>query len=384
MTKAGFRIRGEAQQATRRLSELVREVQLADQRGGYYHKSPGWMTEGSDELYGEAPSVALAEKGLDSQITLAKMEAHLEGFGTIQLGKNFAVVREPNVRDPHPRITGVVSNRFKPLQQSDVAKMLDPIGEQYPLEMLEGYGQWQDHIVWGFRFGEFEIEPPRDPKTHRRGPGAGNVCYLYISHVNDGGHGLRGHLRSYKISCTNQVPSMGANSSGDFNISIPHIGNVERKLVDWVNWLDRARAIQEAQRDAQQILADARIARTTQDSLKTAREVFGEVYRVPMPKLIQDYGTDITDHTDEDIVAAIEKYRMVTKRAAEAEQAAVVAYETYNDRYPAFANTWYTVVQAVAEVETWKKGKTRSHALLFGGRGDAINKVAKLAIARAR
>lgn len=349
---------------TQDLTTIVRNAQengLSLQRNGYYHKHPGWF-EGLGLSYTD-PLDALVGEGYDAEVKKHPLKLSVEGMGDIPFNKYYGLVREPTVKDPHIRATGVVTNRFQPIQQRDVAEMLRPLAEQYPLEMITAYGQFEDHVVWGFRFGEFEIKPKKGRKSD---PG---MHWLYVDHVNDGSHGLRGLVMDIRIGCTNVLPHSFGKTK--LSISLPHVGNVTRRLVDWIGFLNSAKKAAEEQEELYQHLAKVELPRPT------IEQVFGSVYQVKRPDLLNNWGDDITENTPDDVADSVERYLLRVKRAKESQQAAIVALDTFNDRNPQFANTGWAALQGVTEVETWKTGRTRGHSLLFGDRAAVINKTVK-------
>lgn len=342
------------------LSEMVQQAQVADQRRGYYHTKPGWFEDvGTD--YAD-PLEALESEGYDAPIRKVPLNLTLEGYGEIKLPDTFGLVREPTIRDPHPRVTATVSSRFHPLQQRDIAEMLRPLIETYPLEMIAAYGRFSDHIVWGFRFGEFLIRPPIGGKTDY------GVHWLYIDHVNDGSHGLKGMLLNLRVECTNVLPHAGQNSK--FRISLPHTNNASRRLVDWVSFVGAASKAAAQETALYQHFATQQLERGRIEG------VFGYVYHVNRPTTLDGLGDDIGPDTPDDVAASVERYLTRKRRADQSKQAAIVALDTFNDRYPQFANTGWAVLQGVTEVETWKTGRTRGHSLLFGDRALTINRAA--------
>jgi hypothetical protein len=349
---------------TRELSDLVREAQTADGNSRYYHTQPGWF---EDLGYGyDDPVDALCLEGHSALIQKVPLNLTLEGYGEIKLANTYGLVREPSIHDPHPRVTATVSGRFQPIQQVDVAEMLKPIAQQFPLEMIAAYGQFNDHVVWGFRFGEFTIKPP----TGRKGDDG--VHWLYVDHVNDGGHGLRGMLLNIRAKCTNVLPHAGRHSK--FSVSLPHVGNVSRRLVDWADFITRAKRAALDETEMYQHLANGTLDR------ETIEDVFGAVYRVARPASLDGLGDEIGPDTPDDVAASVERYLTRVRRAQKSKQAAIIALDTFNERNPQFANTKWAVLQGVTEVETWKTGRLRGYSLLFGDRSLTINKTAEILI----
>ena len=106
----------------------------------YGHRTPAWHGIGTvmDEnlIATEAMLVANIEFPIHKWAMFAQNPETMELVPSNQ----YAVVRDATADDPETRILSTVGEQWTPLQATDLARMLDPISERYPVETVGALG----------------------------------------------------------------------------------------------------------------------------------------------------------------------------------------------------------------------------------------------------
>ena len=80
--------------------------------------------------------------GIDKHPQVVKM-----ADGTELATDSFAVVREPTVDDPEPRVLATVGKEWTAIQARDLGEMLDPISKRFPVETAGAIGQGEKIFI---------------------------------------------------------------------------------------------------------------------------------------------------------------------------------------------------------------------------------------------
>lgn len=137
----------------------------------------------------------------------------------IPVPRRFDLWREPIADDPEPRLVrSGIGNRYKLLQHSDLAEILDPLTDDMPVETVAVVKDWQITFIT-LRMPDYQVGGNEKENTR---------TYLHISDDRSGPGAAFWGITTVREVCWNTY--MAAMSSAREMHRIPHNGDVKREL----------------------------------------------------------------------------------------------------------------------------------------------------------
>lgn len=298
------------------------------------------------------------------------------GGGTMQTG-NYSIIRGPMRGDEVVRSFGACKEEFSPIQNLDLADLLDRgLSEAWPLETCGVLGQGE-RMFYVLRMGKFNPLGIGGDATQEM-----EFFYMLARDLRPGG-GVHNSITTVKAVCQNTLEL--ALSEAAINIKIQQVNGVEGRL-ELVNGL-----MLEVQRSQQ--AAQAQIERLARLQLKKGQleKLIAAAY--PEPKkpgvlaLWEQAGADDDKLKERNGYLGWKKndYEWLMRTTQEYRVAAVEMMERINESEKCIAGTAWAAVNAVTELADWikpSKGKgDLSDSIVFGDRAVPKARVMKAALA---
>jgi phage/plasmid-like protein (TIGR03299 family) len=268
--------------------------------------------------------------------------------GWVESGMH-AVVRGPTDDDPVVRVFGHVGPKYVPLQNAQIAKSIDPLTDEWPVETVGALGQGEQTFTTLF-CGDTDV---RGDMFKR---------YILITEGKTGGQAVRAKYCETRVVCQNTLDAALQETS--FGLTIPHTANAEKELEFRVALMYQTRKAAERVHQALEHLADKRI---TEEQVQTAAKL---VYPDPGMSKKAQIAESLGDDAElvakemgdqykpfmEALMAGSRDYEYGRDRAELFRRSAVELYVKFNDEFPQFGETGYSLLQAFVETEDYRKG----------------------------
>ena len=131
--------------------------------------------------------------------------------------KSFSVLREPTHDEPEWQVLSTVGEQWTPIQTNDLAVMLDPLSERYPVETAGAIGQGEKIFIT-LDAGESEIA------------GEDHHLYYLVTDHRDGTGALSMAFTPVRVVCQNTL-SLGLNEA-KVNVTLQH----RKTIKDDADW----------------------------------------------------------------------------------------------------------------------------------------------------
>ena len=279
--------------------------------------------------------------------------------GTLIKSPNYAVVRDPTHDDPEHRILSVVGEQWTPLQAWELAEMIDPVSEKYPVETVGALGNGEK-IFFSLDAGDSKIAG----EDHR-------LYYLITDH-RDGGGALQIAFTPVRVVCQNTL-TVGL-STAKVSASLSHTKTIKADA-EWyttifhsmLNAKETVTAIMNTlaevnveKDDIKQIINSAYKEASQPRKLKLSRDIKpDDVPPHVWSKLLNDRGNWVEEW--EKRMANVENLR----------KSAWERFEVFNDEFPRLAMTPWAGWQAVVETEDFRRGhRDALGSAIFGDRAE--------------
>lgn len=322
-------------------------------------RTPAW--HGLGQTFDEplTATEAFERAGLDYRIDKRPISFRTE-LGNHRLIKNrVALVRQPTQDDPDTAVFGIVGPDYGLLQNTELAQMLDPLAEEWPVETVGALREGRTVFVM-LDAGELEL-----------GPGELLHQYFLLSDTRGGGRALWMAFTPVRVVCANTLSTgIGqAALSGRLYHSATLGDNLELRVA----------ILKSLQQARTRVLESFRALIEAEISAEEARQIFQTAYPASRSGLAQLGDTlDISTLAPEfrkRIERAQHGSDVWTSRMLGRQEAAAELYTKLSDEYPAIAGTAWAAYGAVTELEDWRPTKSEQaarRASLFGDR--AANK----------
>lgn len=330
-------------------------------------RQPAWHGLGTiiprDQELTVADALTLA--GADYEVRTTKLVT--EAFGKrIDTGR-VALVRSPMTVDPEPRILGVATKSYVPVQNRELAGLLGQISEanDWPVETIGVLGRGE-RVFFTLAAGEVEVPGDASPVG----------MFYFISGGHDGGHAVTIGVTPVRIVCQNTL-MMGL-ASASFRADVAHKGAALAEVQFQVN------VVAQMQSAATAVTAAMRLLAATPVTSEALEPIFEAAYPTPLraysDRAVAILGSTVT--LDEarklQLEGKVKKADNWEESVKTYRDAALVRLEAFNDEYPQVANTPWAAYNAVVETEQYRRGKsntTRARDVLFNGfRGQNITR----------
>jgi len=292
--------------------------------------------------------------GIDKHPQVVKM-----ADGTELATDSFAVVREPTVDDPEPRVLATVGKEWTAIQARDLGEMLDPISKRFPVETAGAIGQGEKIFIT-LDAGASSIAG-EDHKLfwlvtdHRDGTGALSIAFTPVRVVCQ--NTLITGLRSSKVSVNlKHNKSIAVDTSFYLDI-FNQMARTQETVVEAMNSLTKVTLKKEQVAD---IMSAAYPTASKPNRLKLSDGISAD--DVPAKVWMRI----LNDRKDQ-----VEEFEKRQARVTRIRDNAQERVDIFNQEFTSLANTPWAVYNAIVETEDYRRGWDGSGTALFGQRAEA-------------
>ena len=325
-------------------------------------REPAWHKLGETFEDPISMTQAVMRTGIDFHISKHPVTVQIdkgdEGIDLVPT-KNFAVVREPVEDDNQYRVLSIVGREWTPIQAMDLARMLDPITEKYPVETIGALG-YGEKIFMTLDAGESKI------------CGEDHHLYFLVSDHRDGGGALQIAFTPVRVVCQNTLTAGLQNAK--INVRLTHTRNIESDTEWYIGLFNQMDSAREEAVAVMNTLSTTTITKDEAETVvKSAYPDASEPRRLTLAK-------DITpDQISGGVWAKllsekkdlVEEYDKRVERVESIRKIARERYDVFNDEFTDLAKTPWAIWQAIVETEDYRKGHTDSSTSVFGTRAEA-------------
>lgn len=277
--------------------------------------------------------------------------------GTYQkIDNNIAVMREPVADDPEWRNFGIASTSYAILQNADLAAMIDPLTDKWPVETVGALGKGET-IFFTLKAGNVSIDKYKELLEQ----------YFLITDTRDGTAGLKVAFIPHRVVCQNTLKSGLA--AATVNVSVTH--NAKTFLRDVSFYMSVAAKLQDAQDKTIETFERMMEVKVNWDEVE--RIVHDAFPKPPMPKRVEmSQGLDVTSDMKTLVDKSLEAYHIACERADRDRVGSIVNYYKFNTDFPQMAETAWAAVNAVVEhidhgdTVRGQGGPRRAASVMFG------------------
>lgn len=342
----------------------------------YGRREPAWHGLGVVMDADLTVSQAMEQVDIGFAITKAPNFAHIDsideetgGYKTLRIPTDsYSVIREPTFDDPEHRVLATVGEQWTPIQAKDLARMLDPISEKYPVETLGAIGHGEKIFITldagkGVIAGE-EHDLFYLVTDHRDGGGALTIAFTPVRVVcqNTLICGLRDARVSASLVHDKQIIEDAEWYTGLFNKML----GSQNKVVEQMNELSTVTIVEE---QVTEILLAAYPDASAPRQLTLARGITPD-----------DVSANVWSDLASRRVHLREEWEKRQARVTRIRDTAMGQYNRFNDEFTELARTPWAVWQAVVETEDWRRGHTLSASAIYGQRAEAKGRAFKKAL----
>ena len=345
-------------------------------------REPAWHGLGTIFVDKVSVTEAVGMADIGFEIVKAPNFAHLDTGRFDQNGtpivhsvptNSYSVLREPTYDDPNWHTLSTVGEQWTPIQLNDLAQMLDPISERYPVETAGAIGKGEKVFIT-LNAGSSSIAG----EDH-------NLYYLITDH-RDGTGALSMAFTPVRVVCQNTL-SLGL-SSAKVSVSLQH----RKTIKEDANWYMNIFGMMDTARENSIEQMNTLTAVTIDDEI--AKKVIDKSYPKPATPTRLRLTRGITG---DDLPSAVWNKLLVDRENMEKDYALAneriqihkdMAFEKYiifNEEHPKVSQTPWAIWQAICETEDYRRGKEanggRLTSALYGGRAVTKEKAFKNAFA---
>lgn len=271
--------------------------------------------------------------------------------------KQFALVRQTKGNEV-ATVFGTVGDRYTPMQNRDIATILNPLSDEWPVETVGLLAEGKT-LFMSLDAGEGAV----------RKNGALDAIHQYflVSNTHDKGRSLQIAFTPVRVVCQNTL--MSGLSQAHLKASLPHLKGVKADFEFRVTLMAQMREAQRQVMENMQRLVDTDAARSD------VKDILLSAYApVPLPRKVEMLNqiSDTSKFRPEEIERLLkvrEKWQYDNERVSAYRELAASRVEAFNDEHSAFANTAWAAWQGITEAENYRRGKKGYESdVLFGER----------------
>jgi len=332
----------------------------------YGRREPAWHGLGVVLDEDLTVSKAMEQVDIGFEITKVPLYAHIErqtdeGALNVQSipTNSFGIVRAPTFDDPEYRVLSTVGKQWTPIQASQLARMLDPISEHYPVETMGAIGHGEKIFITldagtGVIAGE----------EHR-------LFYLVTDH-RDGSGALTMAFTPVRVVCQNTL--ICGLRDARISISLVHSKQIAEDA-EWYTGL------------FSQMISAKDTVISTMNELTTITIEEDDVTKVieatypdaPRPRQLtmargiemKDLPTEAWGDLTKKRLTLRSEWEKRQSRVSRIRDTALEQYDRFNDEFTTLARTPWALWQAIVETEDYRRGHALSSSAVFGQRAEA-------------
>ena len=298
----------------------------------------------------------LQELGLLADLEKVPLKAHLKN-GDIDDTSKYAIYRKPTKQDKKYRqISDRVGKDYEILQPSQLAKILDPISKQYPVETIgvDGNGK---KLYMTLNLGNSKIAN----EDHE--------LYWLIVDSRDGQGKFHMAFTPIRVVCQNALVS--ARDSASITLALNHRKGIHSEVRDFSRMFNQLLTKQEDTIQTMNSMATNKLKK------KDVTEIIEYAYQEPKvsqrinnrknlemsPKMIKKQLEDFSVHEKKKSNVQIIRDNAMDR------------YNVFNEEHPKLARTSWAVYNAIVETEDFRRNRGNSANGFLPNGERAINKM---------
>tara|TARA_R100001163_G_C5056974_1_gene193470 strand:+ start:364 stop:1410 length:1047 start_codon:yes stop_codon:yes gene_type:complete len=298
----------------------------------------------------------LQELGLLADLEKVPLKAHLKN-GDIDDTSKYAIYRKPTKQDKKYRqISDRVGKDYEILQPSQLAKILDPISKQYPVETIgvDGNGK---KLYMTLNLGNSKIAN----EDHE--------LYWLIVDSRDGQGKFHMAFTPIRVVCQNALVS--ARDSASITLALNHRKGIHSEVKDFSRMFNQLLTKQEDTIQTMNSMATNKLKK------KDVTEIIEHAYQEPKvsqrinnrknlemsPKMIKKQLEDFSVHEKKKSNVQIIRDNAMDR------------YNVFNEEHPKLARTSWAVYNAIVETEDFRRNRGNSANGFLPNGERAINKM---------
>jgi len=298
----------------------------------------------------------LQELGLLADLEKVPLKAHLKN-GDIDDTSKYAIYRKPTKQDKKYRqISDRVGKDYEILQPSQLAKILDPISKQYPVETIgvDGNGK---KLYMTLNLGNSKIAN----EDHE--------LYWLIVDSRDGQGKFHMAFTPIRVVCQNALVS--ARDSASITLALNHRKGIHSEVRDFSRMFNQLLTKQEDTIQTMNSMATNKLKK------KDVTEIIEYAYQEPKvsqrinnrknlemsPKMIKKQLEDFSVHEKKKSNVQIIRDNAMDR------------YNVFNEEHPKLARTSWAIYNAIVETEDFRRNRGNSANGFLPNGERAINKM---------
>jgi phage/plasmid-like protein (TIGR03299 family) len=333
------------------------------------HREPAW--HGLGTVLDEDLSVtnAFTKVGLNYGVQKVPLIANLQvgetAFMPLPTDK-FAIVRDPTPDDNQHRIFGICSNDYEIVQNSEVARLLDPLAETWSTETVGAIDDGKTIFV--------TLDAGAAAIKAKNGKTVDNIAkYFLITETKDGGSAMKFAFTPVRVVCQNTLVT--GLKAAVVSSSLTHRTGLRNEM-EWRLKLIAGMAkaenvvLENMQRMAKVVLDNSNLVEIIEAAYPTPKKSNKAV----MLESFEDPEKELADYTEllNEMTEAQAGFEYWANRVEIFRSNATDLFKKFNDEQPAFANTPWAAYNAVVETEDYRSGKASlAESALWGARAAA-------------
>lgn len=303
------------------------------------------------------PVEAVAKAGLDYSVETFPLVSTAYGQ-KIEIPGKKVIVRGPTSDDPESRVFGVVGEDYEVLQNLELANMLTPLSEDWPLETMGALG-FGEKVFMTLDAGNDDVQGEAVRK------------FLLLTDDKSGGGAIKVAFTPVRVVCTNTL-TLGL-AQATFTANINHTQGAKSETEFRLQLMAQAKKAEAASMD---VLRQMAITSVVEEQVQ---QIVAAAYPYPTkPKkvaLFQELNDkslsdiELPENELEKLMKTTEVYDYYRTRIDDFRAGAITLHEKFNDEFPDVANTAWSIYNAVVECSDFRRGgKNINESVIFGDR----------------
>lgn len=326
------------------------------------HREPAWHNLGRVFEEPLSATEAVVSAGVDFTVDKHPVFCYVDGDYR-RVPNRVALVR-PALADAEEAIFGIVSEDYKVVQNIDIARIIDPLTKDWPVETVGALGKGETmFLTLDAGFSEVAGD-----EIHR---------YFLVTDTKTGGKSLRVAFTPIRVVCQNTLSTGIARSTASMVINHLHDPAGELELARSI--IHAANKVQDDVEAAFRHLAEVHV----EDAL--IRRILEEAYPMPTAGRMAAFRSLAETLEDSILLERVQssegRTEYYTGRVEAYREGAQALYEKFCVERPNYAGTPWAMYNAIVECEDYRRGAASvDESLLFGYRAKTKSRAFDIAL----
>lgn len=317
------------------------------------HREPAW--HGLGTVFNEPKNMVEAVRDADMEYEIQEYPYHIvTPAGQFDVPNKKALVREATKDDPQSRLFGVVGNKYSVIQNTELAEILNPLTERWPVETVGALDLGKE-VFFALDAGSMKV-------------GGEEINNYFLVHDSKGGgETLSVNFTPVRVVCQNTlVTGLAAATT---SIRMRHYETLHEDMGFYVKLFG------DMQRQADKVQEKFDILANTKIGSEELDMIISSAYPVPArPQKSEIIGNmDAKTLGKQATNRVLERFLKAHNSYEEGLEKVKVVHNEIKTRYENFpqkdvAGTAWAAWNVVVEVEDYRKGGNKQYGALFGAR----------------